>query len=56
MSQTTEADRSVHNDLINKFIAGSIDLDTFLEGMNDVMHNYTVSQMENAGYDLDPTT
>lgn len=56
MSQTTEGDRSVHNDLINKFIAGSIDLDTFLNGMNDVMHNYTLSQMENGGYDLDPTT
>lgn len=56
MSQTTEADRAVHNDLINKFIAGSIDLDTFLKGMNDVMHNYTVSQMESGGYDLDPTT
>lgn len=56
MSQTTEADRSVHNDLINKFIAGSIDVDTFLKGMNDVMHNFTLSQMENGGYDLDPTT
>lgn len=56
MSQTTEADRSVHNDLINKFVAGEIDLDTFLNGMNDVMTAFVESQKETSGWDFDPTT
>ena len=56
MSQCTEADRAVHNDLINRYIGGEIDLDTFLEGMNEIMHNYTLSQMSAGNYDLDPET
>lgn len=56
ISETTEADRSVHNDLINKFIAGTIDVDTFLNSLNDIRHNFTMSQIETSGYDLDPTT
>lgn len=56
IGQTTEADRPVHNDLINKLIAGQIDLDTFLDGMNDVATAYVETQMENSGWDLDPAT
>ena len=53
---TTEADRPVHNDLINKLIAGEIDLDTFLKGMNDIMVTYVESQQATSGWDFDPTT
>lgn len=53
---TTEADRSVHNDLINKFVAGEIDLDTFLNGLNDVMVAFVESQKETSGWDFDPAT
>ena len=56
MSQATQADMPLYNDLQNRFIAGEIDLDTFLEELNGIMHNYTVSQMEASGYDLDPLT
>ena len=56
MSQTTEADRPVHNDLISKFVAGTIDVDTFLTELSEVTHNFTQSQLDTNGYDLDPTT
>lgn len=56
ISETTEADRAVHNDLVNKFIAGEIDIDTFLEGMNEIMTTFVKGQAENSGWDLDPAT
>ncbi len=56
MNETTEADRSVHNDLLNNFIAGSVDLDTFLETLNGIQQNYVASQQETNGWDFDPAT
>lgn len=56
MNETTEADRSVHNDLLNNFIAGSVDLDTFLETLNGIQQNFVSSQQENTGWDFDPAT
>ena len=56
MNQTTEADRPAHNDLMNKFIAGEIDVDAWLTGMNEIVQTFNNEQMENAGYDGDPTT
>ena len=56
MSQATQADMPLYNDLQNRFIGGEIDVDTFLEELNAITHNYTVSQMEASGYDLDPLT
>lgn len=56
MYQTTEADRPIHNDLINKFTAGKITLDEFLDGMAEVLVNDTNDKIERGGYDLDPTT
>lgn len=56
MNETTEADRSLHNDLLNNFIAGSVDLDTFLETLNGIQQNYVASQQETSGWDFDPTT
>ena len=55
-SQATQADMPLYNDLQNRFIGGEIDVDTFLEELNAITHNYTVSQMEASGYDLDPLT
>ena len=56
ISETTEADRPLHNDLINKFVAGEIDLDTFLNGLFEIQTRFVQSQAENAGWDLDPAT
>lgn len=56
MNQTTEADRPVHNDLMNKFVAGEIDLDAYLTGLNEVVQTYTDMQLENGNYDGDPAT
>lgn len=56
MNETTEADRAVHNDLLNNFVAGNIDLDTFLEQLNDIQQNYVDSQQEASNWDFDPTT
>ncbi len=56
MNQTTEADRAQHNKLINDFVAGDIDLDTFLKGMDAVMQAHTDSLIAASGYDLDPST
>lgn len=56
MSQATQADMPLYNDLQNRFISGETDLDAFLAELNGIMHNYTVSQMEASGYDLDPLT
>lgn len=56
MNETTEADRSVHNDLLNNFIAGSVDLDTFLETLNGIQQNFVSSQQETTGWDYDPAT
>lgn len=55
-NMTTEGDRPVYNDLINKLIAGEIDIDTFVNGMNEVAINFAKTQVEAAGYDLDFTT
>lgn len=54
--QTQEADRPIHNDLINKLTAGEIDIDTFLDGLATVQGNDTDAKIEAGGYDLDPTT
>lgn len=54
--QTQEADRPIHNDLINKLTAGEIDIDTFLDGLAVVLGNDTDAKIEAGGYDLDPTT
>ena len=54
--QTQEADRPIHNDLINKLTAGEIDIDTFLDGLATVQGNDTDVKIEAGGYDLDPTT
>ena len=54
--QTQEADRPIHNDLINKLTAGEIDIDTFLDGLAVVQGNDTDAKIEAGGYDLDPTT
>ncbi len=56
ISETTEADRPLHNDLINKFVAGEIDLDTFLNGLFEIQTRFVQSQAENAGWDFDPAT
>ena len=56
MNETTEADRSVHNDLLNNFIAGSVDVDTFLQTLNEIQQNYVASQQESTGWDFDPAT
>lgn len=56
LNQTTEADRPIYNDLMNKLVAGEIDIDTFVNGMDEVVRNYADSQIEAAGYDLDPAT
>lgn len=53
---TTEADRPIYNDLINKLITGEIDVDTFVAGMNDVAVAFAQTQVEAAGYDLDYST
>ena len=53
---TQEADRPVHNDLINKFTAGEISVDEFLDGLAVVMQNDTDARIEAGGYDLDPAT
>lgn len=55
-SMTTEADRPIYNDLINKLIAGEIDIDTFVTGMNDIAVTFAQTQIEAAGYDLDFST
>lgn len=54
--QTQEADRPIHNDLINKLTADEIDIDTFLDGLATVQGNDTDAKIEAGGYDLDPTT
>lgn len=54
--QTQEADRPIHNDLINKLTAGEIDIDTFLDGLATVQGNDTDAKIEAGGYDLDPAT
>lgn len=54
--QTQEADRPIHNDLINKLTAGEIDIDTFLDSLAVVQGNDTDAKIEAGGYDLDPTT
>lgn len=56
MNETTEADRGIHNDLLNQLIAGSIDLDAFLERLNEIQQNYVASQQETSGWDYDPAT
>lgn len=56
LNETTEADRAVHNDLVNKFIDGSMDLDTFLKEMYEIQKNYVNSQQAASGWDYDPTT
>ncbi len=54
--QTQEADRPIHNDLINKLTAGEIGIDTFLDSLAVVQGNDTDAKIEAGGYDLDPTT
>lgn len=56
LNQTTEADRPIYNDLMNKLVSGEIDIDAFVKGMDEVVRNYADSQIEAAGYDLDPAT
>lgn len=56
LEQTTEADRAVHNDLLNKFIAGEIELDAFLEQLSEIQKNFVMNQQESNGWDFDPTT
>ena len=46
----------MHNDLINKFTAGEISVDEFLDGLAVVMQNDTDARIEAGGYDLDPAT
>ncbi len=56
MSQCMPSDVAQHNDLVNKFVAGEIDIDTFLNGMNELMQVHTDYTIEQGNYDLDPTT
>lgn len=55
-NMTTEADRPIYNDLINKLVSGEIDIDTFVTGMNDIAVTFAQTQIEAAGYDLDFST
>lgn len=55
-NMTTEADRPIYNDLINKLITGEIDIDTFVTGMNDIAVTFAQTQIDAAGYDLDFST
>ncbi len=56
MSQTTEADRGQHNQLILDFVDGKIELDAFLNGLNEVMQRHTDEMVKAGNYDLDPAT
>ena len=56
MNTTTEADRPVFNDILNKYVGGEIEEDEFLDGLNEIVVTATSESMETSGYDGDPTT
>ncbi len=54
--KTTEADRPEYNNLINKFVSGEIDIDTFLTDFNVIVQKKLKEAVDISGYDFDPST
>jgi len=56
MDQTTEADKPLYRDIVNKATKGEMSIDDFLVQLNEITGHFVDEQIKSNNWDLDPAT